>query len=326
MADRTEFGDQVERLDLALDAMFARRDSQPISADADVYPLVEVGAALRELPREGFRERLKAELERAAGTAVATVNPVRKGFRTLTPYFPVRDVRGQIEFMTKAFGAAEICHFTAPTGGVHAEVRVGESMVMVGGGPEWRGTPMPTSLWMYVEDADAAYERALAAGAKTITAPVDQPYGDREAGVTDPAGNQWYISTHKGAHFVREGMHDLNLYLHPTAAAGLAEFVQKAFGAEVIERHDAPDGSIVHATMRIGNSAMGMGEAHGVYANMPTMIYMYVPDVDATYARALAAGAEALTPVTEQMYCDRNGMVQDAWGNRWYIATRVREP
>jgi len=59
---------------------------------------------------------------------------------------------------------------------------------------------------------------------------------------------------------------------------------------------------------------------------MPTMIYMYVPDVDATYARALAAGAEALTPVTEQMYCDRNGMVQDAWGNRWYIATRVREP
>jgi len=321
MADLSQF----DRLDLAIDALLARRDSQPLAVAADLSGLVEIGAALRELPREEYRVRVRRELEDSARAAVVSLSPVRRGFRTMTPYLPVREVARLIEFMREAFGAEEICHFTAPTGSVHAEVRVGGSMVMVGGGAEWKGPPMPTSLWMYVEDADAVYARALRAGAKTINPPADQPYGDREAGVTDFAGNQWFISTHKGPRYVPERLHDLNLYLHPTGAPELAKFVERAFGAEVVERHEAPDGSIAHAKIRIGTSVMGLSEARGEYPNMPTVIYMYVPDVDADYKRAVEAGAEPVSPPADQPYGDRSGIVRDFCGNRWFIASRLRD-
>ena len=331
MADQLPM-DEVrnERLDRAIDALLARRDSQPIVADVDVYSLVEIGAALREMPREEYRAELKKALDGAASASAPKVDPVRSGFRTLTPYLPVKEVNELIEFMTKAYGAGASCTFATPTGAVHAEIALGDSMVMVGGGREWSGTPMPTSLWLFVPDVDATYASALRAGATSIYEPMDQPYGDRDAGVTDLAGNQWFISTHKaapgGGRHAPEGLHGLNLYLHPERAVEFAEFTERAFGAEIVERHAAPDGTLAHAKIRIGSSVMGLSEARGQFPNMPTMIYMYVPDVDAAYKQAVAAGAEALTPVTEQAYGDRNGMVRDAWGNRWYIASRIREP
>jgi len=255
----------------------------------------------------------------------ATVKFIPEGFRTITPYLAVREAPELLAFVKQAFGAQETYRGTGSAGGMHAQVRIGDSMLMIGGGPQLQGAPMPTSLWMYVEDADAVYASALRAGAKMISAPVDQPYGDREAGVTDLAGNQWYISTHKGRSHVREGMHSVNLYLHPAGAGKLIEFLERGFGAQVIERHNAPDGTLVHANVRIGSSQMGMSESRESYPNMPTAIYMYVPDVDATYQRALEAGAEALFPPADKPYGDRSCGVRDACGNHWYIATHIRD-
>ena len=316
---------QFERLDRAIEALLGRRDSQPPSADAEVAPLVEMAAALVELPREEFRKWLKSDLETKATMNTATVNPIREGFHTLTPYLIVREAEELLAFVKAAFGATELFRGTGSAGGMHAEVRIGDSMVMLGGGSSPNITPMPTAIWLYVKDADAVYEAAMRAGAKSVSAPVDQPYGDREAGVIDPGGNHWYISTHKGASYIREGMHNVNLYLHPAGAGKLIEFMERGLGAQMIERHAAPDGSLVHANIRIGTSQMGMSESRPDYPNMPTAIFMYVPDADAAYARAIAAGGESLYPPADQPYGDRNGGVRDSAGNSWFISTHIRD-
>ena len=316
---------QFDRLDRAIDTLLARRDSEPSAATADIAPLVALAGALAGLPREDFRNHLKSDLEAKTKMSTTTVNFIREGFRTLTPYLTVREAPELLEFVKQAFGAKELFRSTGSAGGMHAEARIGDSIVMIGGGGEWRGTPMPTSIWLYVEDSDAVYAAALRAGAKSIYEPVDQPYGDREAGVTDVAGNQWYISTHKGASYMRPGMATVNLYLHPTGAEKLLGFLERGLGAELIERHNAPDGSLVHANIRIGTSQMAMGEARDPYPNMPTAIYMYVPDADAHYQRAIAAGAESLYPPADQPYGDRVGGVRDVCGNHWYIATHIRD-
>ena len=316
---------QFDRLDLAIERLLARRDSLPPSTEPELAALVEVAAALADLPREEFRNRLKSELEAKSRMSTTTVNPIREGFRTLTPYLIVREADALLDFVKQAFGAQELYRGTGSAGGMHAEVRIGDSVVMLGGGSQPAIMPMPASLWMYVENSDAVYASAVRAGAKTITPPTDQPYGDREAGVVDVAGNHWYISTHKGARYVRPGMHDVNLYLHPNEPGKLLEFLEKGLGGEILERHNAPDGTLVHAEIRIGSSAMGMGTAREEYPDMPTAIYMYVPDVDAVYARAIAAGAASLYPPADQPYGDRNCGVRDVCGNHWYISTHIRD-
>jgi uncharacterized glyoxalase superfamily protein PhnB len=316
---------QFERLNQALDALLARRDSLPPAEEGELTPLLDIAAALRDLPREEFRARLKSDLEGKTRMTTTTVNPIREGFHTLTPYLIVQPAEALVEFVKQAFGAEELYRGTGSAGGMHAEVRIGDSIVMIGGGGKWRGTPMPTSLWLFVPDCDAVYAAAVRAGAKSLSEPKDQPYGDREAGVVDVGGNQWYISTHQGARHVREGMHTVNLYLHPNEPAKLLDFFEKGLGGEILERHSAPDGSLVHAQIRVGTSAIGMGTARPEYPDMPTAIYMYVPDVDAVYARAIAAGGESLYPPADLPYGDRQGGVRDVCGNRWFISTHIRD-
>src|SRR5208282_1968205 len=94
-----------------------------------------------------------------------------------------------------------------------------------------------------------------------------------------------------------------------SGAGKLIEFLERGLGAEIVERHNAPDGTLVHANVRIGTSQMGPSEARGEYPNMPTAIFMYVPDVDAVYQRAIAAGGESLYAPADQPYGDRNGGV-----------------
>ena len=152
-------------------------------------------------------------------------------------------------------------------------------------------------------------------------APMDQPYGDRESGVKDLSGNHWYIATHKGASYIPEGLRTVTSFLHPRGAARMIDFLKQAFGAEEQDRAQSPDGVIHHATMRIGDSMIEMGEAHGEWQPMATMFYLYVDDVDAWYRRALEAGATSHQEPEDQPYGDRVGAVADAFENIWYIAT-----
>ena len=124
------------------------------------------------------------------------VKPVPDGYHTLTPYFIVSGADELLTFLKNAFGAEERVRMAAPDGSVgHAEVKIGGSVLMLADASgEWK--PMPGMVHFYTEDTDAMYERALKAGAASLRAPRDEFYGDRSAGVQDPAGNMWWIATH----------------------------------------------------------------------------------------------------------------------------------
>lgn len=123
------------------------------------------------------------------------VSPIPAGYHTITPYLAVRGVSKLIEFVTNAFGAREHQSITLPDGTIkHAEYKIGDSIVMMGDVGEAR-EPSSSCLYMYVEDVDAVYAKAVEAGAETIMPPQDVFYGDRNCGVTDPLGNMWWIST-----------------------------------------------------------------------------------------------------------------------------------
>jgi uncharacterized glyoxalase superfamily protein PhnB len=238
----------------------------------------------------------------------------------VTPYLAVRPAAELIEFVKRAFGAQELLRTTGTGGGIHAEVRIGDTKIMIGGGGAWGGTPTPTGLHLYVPDADGVYHAALAAGAASLYGPVDQPYGDREAGVKDVAGNHWYIATHQSESHVPEGLGTVTTYLHPRGAPALIEFLKRAFAADEMAVHRGPEGSIAHAQIRVGSSVVEAGEAHDQWLPMPTMFYVYVDDVDAWYRRALDAGAASMEAPALQPYGERRAAVRDAFGNQWYLA------
>src|SRR5213080_459575 len=213
-------------------------------------------------------------------------------------------------------------------GGLHAEARVGDSMLMIGGGipgREFRSTPNTHAIHMYVEDVDAVYQKALGAGAESIDEVIDQEYGERSGGVKDPAGNYWYIATHKGETYVPKGLHNVNAYLHPLRAEPVINFLKRAFGAQEIAKYALADGVVHHAEIRVGDSVVEMGEAHGKYQPLQSMFYLYVPDCDSVYRRALAAGATSIAEPQDHPYGDRSGGVQDPFGNQWYIATHIKD-
>ena len=249
-------------------------------------------------------------------------------YRTVTPYIVAEQADALINFLTKTFEAKENFRAIGSAGGIHAEVQLGDSMLMIGGGgPDlaWRGDPLPQAFHVYVRDCDATYRRALEHGATSIDKPVDQEYGERSASLKDAAGNFWYVATYKGDTYKWEGAPDVQPCLHPLRAEPVINFLKRAFGAEEIARYASPDGVIHHASIKIGDSYMEMGEAHGKYQPMPAMFYLYVPDCDAVYRRALAAGATSISEPKDQTYGDRSGGVKDMFGNQWYIATHVKD-
>src|ERR671918_1310451 len=124
------------------------------------------------------------------------VKPIPDGYHTLTPYLIVEGASSLIEFLKEAFDAQETERVAQPDGNImHAEVRIGDSVLMLSDAMGER-KPMPTGIYLYVNDADATYQRALQAGATSLMEPANQFYGDRTASLVDPVGNHWWIATH----------------------------------------------------------------------------------------------------------------------------------
>jgi uncharacterized glyoxalase superfamily protein PhnB len=117
------------------------------------------------------------------------------GYHTITPQIVVSDARATIDFLQDVFGAEIKELYQDGDRVIHAEMRVGDSLVFVAGANEEFGV-FPAMLNVYVDDADSTYARALSAGGTSLREPEDQFYGDRTSGVLDPQGNQWWISTH----------------------------------------------------------------------------------------------------------------------------------
>jgi PhnB protein len=120
---------------------------------------------------------------------------IRDGFHTVTPYLTVDDASGLIDFLRQVFAAEEVRRDHHPDGSImNAELRIGDSIVELSqASARWAATP--AALHIYVPDTDAAYDRALQAGAATLYEPADMPYAERSAGVRDPFGNTWFIAT-----------------------------------------------------------------------------------------------------------------------------------
>ncbi|HWW15099.1 MAG TPA: VOC family protein [Candidatus Dormibacteraeota bacterium] len=292
--------------------------------------LWSVSTVTEEMPLAEMHRRMDAMMKGDTSKKPA-VSPVPPGFHMVTPYLVAEDGPALLEFTKQAFGAEETFRTVGPAGGLHGEVRIGDSMLMVGGGipgKEFKATPKTHALHIYVEDADAVCKRAVASGATLIDEPSDQEYGERSGSVKDPAGNIWYIATHQGESYIAKGLNNVNAYLLPLRAEPVITFLKRAFGALELGKYASPDGVVHHAEIRVGDSVVEMGEPHGPhskYGPMPAMFYVYVPDCDAVYRRALVAGAKSIQEPTDHPYGDRSGGVTDAFGNTWYIATHIKD-
>ncbi len=127
---------------------------------------------------------------------MAAVKPIPDGHHTVTPYLTVQGAARLIDFLKKVFDARETEWFERPDGTIgHAELRIGDSVVMLGN-VQGESKATSSAMYVYVNDADTTYKRALEAGATSVMEPADQFYGDRHGGVKDPAGNYWWIATH----------------------------------------------------------------------------------------------------------------------------------
>jgi PhnB protein len=124
---------------------------------------------------------------------------------------------------------------------------------------------------------------------------------------------------------IPEGFHTVTPYLVVQGAERLIEFLKQAFGAEEISRFPKPDGTLGHCQVRIGDSMVELADGNEEWKARPCNLHLYVPDTDATYRRAMAAGATSLFEPSDTFYGDRSGGVTDPVGNQWYIATRIAD-
>ena len=126
------------------------------------------------------------------------VKPIPEGYHTATPYLVVRGADRTIEFLKRGLGAQlSFEPMLGPDGKVmHADLKIGDSHVMISEATD-QHPPMQSMVHLYVPNADAVYERAVAAGGTSAMPPTDMFYGDRAGSVKDPSGNHWYMATHK---------------------------------------------------------------------------------------------------------------------------------
>jgi PhnB protein len=316
----------ADRLDETVDAVLRREDATGALRDRELAPLARVAADLRHYPSPDFKARLRAQLARQAErrttmTAVSATPAVREGFTTVTPYIRVSQ-EGLVDFLVKVFDAQETFSGRGGGGGMHREVRIGDSMLMIGEGGSGGGAVMPirpVAFHVFVKDVDVTFERAVAAGAEPIGSPEDRHYGERSGFVRDRFGNHWYIATALGPQSLASALRTVTPALHLERPAEYVEFLKRALGAVDEMRAVGPAGEVRYGRVRVGDAAI---ELSGEGAPMPGSFMLYVTDPDALYHQAIAAGATSIMPLGDQPY-GRVGGVQDMAGNQWFFSRPV---
>lgn len=132
---------------------------------------------------------------------------------------------------------------------------------------------------------------------------------------------------------IPDGYHSVTPYLIVKGAAGAIDFYKAAFGATELTRMTQPDGRVGHAEIKIGDSPVMLADefpdlgarSPQTIGGTPVSLMIYVPDVDATVAKAVAAGAKLTRPVADQFYGDRVGGITDPFGHAWYVATHQED-
>ena len=306
----------ADRVNEIVDLLVARADATVALRDLEVAPLARIAVELRHYANPDFKARLRAVLQRRTTmTSAMTTDAVREGFTTVTPYIRVPS-EGLVAFLASAFGAVETFAARGGGGGMHREVRIGNSMVMIGEGGDAGGSmPIaPMAFHVFVDDVDAAFARAVAAGGAALGAPEDRHYGERAGFVSDPFGNHWYIATPLGPDSLANALRTVTPALFAASAADYMTFLERALGA--VEEMRAGDGEHVrYARMRIGDAAIELGDG----TPMPGAFMLYVTDPDGWYERAVTAGATSIMAPSDQPY-GRVGGVRDAVGNQWFFS------
>ncbi len=306
---------------------------------------------LRDLPRERFKQRLRANLERRI-TMASSTRTAPQPRPSVTPYLSIRNASAAMEFYKKAFGATEISRLIQPDGRVgHAEISIEGARIMLADefpeidfrSPESLGGS-PVHIGLSVPDVDGLVRRAVDAGATLIRPVADQFYGERSGQLLDPFGYTWTISTHRetlsnqemqrrldemarkeaqapARPYMREGFHSITPYLIVPHAAELIEFIKSALAGQERFRVNRPGTeTIMHAEVQIGDSMIELADANPQFPPTPSTLVVHVDDVDAVFARAVNAGATPLQPPADQEYGARSATVVDASGNRWAIS------
>jgi PhnB protein len=251
---------------------------------------------------------------------------IRKGFRTLTPYLLVPGAARLVDFYREAFDAEEIFRVARPGSDLimHAEVRIAGSMLELADATE-EFKPRASSNILYVPDVDGVFQRSVQAGATSLAAPADRPWGDRDGAVKDPGGNTWYITTHAGGKHIAANTPSIVPVFLVQNAAKYIEFLKQAFDARELFMAKSPEGEIRHVSLRVGDSILAGGEVHGEFQAAPFLLHMYVPNTDEVYANALRHGATTLRGLEDAPYGDRTASVQDPFGNLWSLATHIKD-
>ncbi len=302
----------------------------------------------------------RATMPQGAASSAA----VKQEFQnTAVPYLCAKNAAAAIDFYKKAFGATESFErMISPDGRVgHAEFRIGEATLMISDeypeinvlSPETLGAT-PVMIVLTVENADAVVEQAVAAGAKVLLPVEDQPYGRRSGKILDPFGFRWDVGTPirsaaqpernreesrrpgmeskarraetpKTVNYIREGFRAVSPYILVGGAAKFIEFMKEAFGAEERGRVPMPNGKIMHAEVRLGDSTIEMSDGNEQYGPSPVTIHLTVPDAEGAYRRALKAGATSLYEPATQFWGENESGVRDPFGNEWYITSPSEE-
>ena len=326
-----------------------------------IAQLARVAEQLRGLPRADFKATLKAQFggEKSMASKPVAAPEVKQ---TATAYLIVNDAARAIEFYKQAFGAVETMRLSGPADRIgHAEIRIGNSTIMLADEfPDYGALSAqtiggsPVKIHLQVDDVDTMAARAVAAGARVVRPVQDQFYGERSGQFADPFGLTWVITTHKEdltaeeiarrfaaltkpsstpsaeepkwtlpVPYMRKGFRTLTPYLLVPGAAKVIEFMREAFGAEEIFRVPRPGSQVImHAEVRVLGSIVELADATEEFKPRESMNILYVPDIDATYERAIRAGATSVHAPTDQAYGDRDAVVKDPGGSLWCISSR----
>src|SRR5262249_8459326 len=224
-----------------------------------------------------------------------------EGFHSVTPYLVCLGVDRILGFAKKVFGAEVVVRMAREDGSIaHACIKIGDSMVEMGETQGERAKVLTAGLHIYVPDVDSVYERAIAAGGKSLHAVREMEYGHREGGVEDPAGVQWHIGTYRSGGYAPEGLRRVTSGFRVAGVTEFVKFLRKAFSADVVSETKNASGAVFHVVAQIGDTLLECGEAHGEWGPRPAAMHMYVQDCDAAWKAALAAGAISLSEPKDQ--------------------------
>jgi uncharacterized glyoxalase superfamily protein PhnB len=250
---------------------------------------------------------------------------------TLFPTLRYRDAHAALDWLVRTLGFAKRDVHLAPDGSVaHAELGFGPCSI----GLNTATPPTPDNPWsdvaqgLYVcaADVDALHDRARAACAKIVSPLKDQPYGSREFGAYDAEGFLWGFGTYDMA--VADGEPTLYPELRYDNCERAMDLLVRAFGFTKALVIPAPGGSVLHAEMRFGDDVLMVGsrlEDPG-FRDLRQHVNLRVSDPDAHHARAAAAGAEIIQPLTDTPYGARSYAVRDPEGFVWAMSTYKPEP